>query len=140
VEVHVDRPSRSPRADGLFAPLVVDGAMTGDLFRAWVEQHLAPALRPGDLVVMDNLAAHKVAGVREALRAVDADVLYLPTYSPDLNPIEPVFGKAKHAIRMRKPRTEADCDALCGEALDCFPAAECRNYLHHAGYIRQEVN
>ena len=110
------------RADGLVAPLVVDGAITGDIFRAWVEQQLVHELRPGDIVVMDNLAAHKVAGVREAIRAVDADVLYLPPYSPDLNPIEPVFAKVKHEIRKRKPRTKAACDALCGECLDWFPA------------------
>ena len=128
------------RADGLFAPLVIDGAITGDLFRAWVEQHLVHALRPGDIVVMDNLTAHKVAGVREAIRAVDADVLYLPPYSPDLNPIEPVFGKIKHEIRKRKPRTKPACDALCGDCLDWFPAAECRNYLRHAGYLPQEEN
>lgn len=128
------------RADGLFAPLVIDGAITGDLFRAWVEQHLVHALRPGDIVVMDNLTAHKVAGVREAIRAVDADVLYLPPYSPDLNPIEPVFGKIKHEIRKRKPRTKPAGDALCGECLDWFPAAECRNYLRHAGYLPQEEN
>jgi transposase len=126
------------RADGLVAPLVVDGAITGDIFRAWVEQQLVHELRPGDIVVMDNLAAHKVHGVREAIRAVDADVLYLPPYSPDLNPIEPVFGKVKHEIRKRKPRTKAACDALCGECLDWFPAHECRNYLRHAGYNSQD--
>lgn len=120
------------RADGLFAPLVIDGPITGDLFRAWVEQHLVHALRPGDIVVMDDLAANKVAGVREAIRAVDADVLYLPPYSPDLNPIEPVFGKIKHEIRKRKPRTKPACDTLCGECLDWFPAPECGNYLRRS--------
>ena len=125
------------RSTGLFAPLVVDGAMTGDLFRAWVEQHLAPQLRPGDIVVMDNLAAHKVAGVREAIRGREADVLYLPPYSPDLNPIENVFAKVKGVMRTRVPRTKAACDDLCGESLDWFGPAECRNYLRHAGYIPQ---
>jgi transposase len=128
------------RAEGLVAPLVVDGAMTGDIFRAWVEQQLVHVLRPGDIVVMDNLAAHKVAGVREAIRAVEADVLFLPAYSPDLNPIEPVFGKIKQEMRKRKPRTKPECDNLCGECLDWFPATECRNYLRHAGYISQEEN
>lgn len=128
------------RADGLFAPLVVDGAMTGDIFRAWVRQQLAPELRPGDIVVMDNLAAHKVAGVREAIRAVEAELLYLPPYSPDLNPIENLFAKIKNELRQRKPRTKTACDDLCGECLDWFPTDECRNYLRHAGYSSQHVN
>jgi hypothetical protein len=79
------------RATGVIAPMVLDGPMTGEVFRAYVGQMLAPALKPGDVVVMDNLAAHKVAGVREAIRAVGASVLYLPPYSPDLNPIEQLF-------------------------------------------------
>jgi len=128
------------RSTGLVAPLVVDGAMTGDVFRGWVEQHLVNVLRPGDIVVMVNLAAHKVAGVREAVRRVEAEVLYLPAYSPDLNPIENTFAKIKHEIRKRKPRTKADGDALCGECPDWFPAAECRNYLRHAGYVPQNGN
>ena len=114
--------------------------MTGDIFRAWVEQQLVHVLRPGDIVVMDNLAAHKVAGVREAIRAVEADVLYLPAYSPDLNPIEQVFGKIKQEMRKRKPRTKTECDDLCGESLDWFSATECRNYLRHAGYLSQDEN
>jgi len=128
------------RAESLVAPLVVDGAMTGEIFRAWVEQQLVKVLRPGDIVVMENLPAHKVAGVREAIRGVEAEVLYLPAYSPDLNPIENTFAKIKHEIRKRKPRTKADCDALCGECPEWFAAAECRNYLRHAGYITQDVN
>lgn len=127
-------------AEGLVAPLVVDGAMTGDIFRAWVEQQLVHALRPGDIVVMDNRAAHKVAGVRQAIRAAEADVLYLPAYSPDLNPIEPVFGKIKQEMRKRKPRTKTECDALCGECLDWFTDTQCRNYLRHAGYVSQDEN
>jgi transposase len=126
------------RADGLVAPLVVDGAMTGDIFRAGVKQQLVRVLRPGDIVVMDNLKAHQVAGVREAIRAVEAEVLYLPPYSPDLNAIEPVFSKVKGEMRKRKPRTKPECDALCGECPDWFSAAECHNYLRHAGYISQE--
>lgn len=126
------------RTDGLSAPLVVDGPIDGATFRGWVEQHLAPTLRAGDIVVMDNLRCHKVAGVAEAIRARGAEVLYLPPYSPDLNPIENVFSKVKGEIRLRKPRTKAECDALCGECLDWFPAAECRNYLRHAGYIPQQ--
>ena len=128
------------RSTGLMAPMVVDGALTGDLFRAYVEQQLAKALRPGDIVVMDNLACHKVAGVAEAIAAVGVSVLDLPPYSPDLNAIENVFSKVKGEIRKRKPRTQSECDALCGECLDWFPAAECRNYIRHAGYIPQDRN
>ena len=125
------------RSTGLVAPLVIDGAMNGELFRAYVRQHLAPALRPGDLVVMDNLASHKVAGVSEAVRGVGAEVVYLPPYSPDLNPIEQVFAKAKAEVRRRKPRTVAAAERLCGESLDWFPPGECRNYIRHAGYGTQ---
>jgi transposase len=115
------------RADGLFVPLVVDGAINGAIFLAWVTQHLVPTLRSGDIVVMDNLAAHKVAGVRLALEAAGASVLYLPPYSPDLNPIENVFAKVKGEIRKRKPRTKESCDQLCGECLDWFSTTECSN-------------
>ena len=125
------------RSTGLFAPLVVDGAMDGATFRAWVEQHLVKVLRPGDIVVMDNLPAHKVAGVVEAIQSVEAEVLYLPPYSPDLNPIENLFSKAKGEMRKRKPRTKAECDALCGESLDWFSHAECINYIRHAGYAHK---
>jgi transposase len=122
------------RSTGLVAPLVVDGAMNGELFRAYVRQHLAAVRRPGDLVVMDNLPSHKVSGVAEAIRGAGADLVYLPPYSPDLNPIEQVFGKAKAEIRRRKPRTVAATEQLCGEAVDWFPAGECRRYIRHAGY------
>lgn len=126
------------RADGLFAPLVVDGAINGAVFLAWVEQHLAPTLRAGDLVVMDNLSAHKVDGVRQAIEAVGAALVYLPPYSPDLNPIENVFAKIKGEMRKRKPRTKVSCDQLCGQCLDWFSPAECHNYLRHAGYAPQD--
>ena len=122
------------RAAGLFAPLVVDGAMNGEVFRAYVEQHLAPALRPGDVVVMDNLGSHKVAGVAEAIRRAGADLAYLPPYSPDLNPIEQVFSKAKGEIRKRKPRAVTETERLCGESLDWFTADESESYIRHAGY------
>jgi transposase len=126
------------RTTGLTAPMVVDGPINGDVFVAYVEQVLVRTLRPGDVVVMDNLSSHKVAGVTKAIRAAGADVLYLPAYSPDLNPIEQTFAKFKAEIRKRKPRTKAACDELCGECLDWFPPAECRNYIRHAGYIPQE--
>ena len=122
------------RSTGPVAPLVIDGAVNGELFRAYVRQHLAPAPRPGDLVVMDNLPSRKVAGMAEAVRGVGAELVYLPPYSPDLNPVEQVFAKAKAEIRRRKPRTVAATEALCGEAIDWFPSNECRRYIRHAGY------
>jgi transposase len=126
------------RSTGLVAPLVIDGAVNGELFHAWVEQQLVKVLKPGDIVVMDNLSSHKVAGVREAIERVGATVVYLPPYSPDLNPIEMVFSKIKNEIRKRAPRTKPECDALCGECLDWFDEAECRNYIRHAGYGPQD--
>lgn len=126
------------RTTGLVAPLVIDGALNGELFRAYVEQQLVKVLRKGDIVVMDNLSSHKVAGVREAIEAAGATLLYLPAYSPDLNPIEQVFAKIKQEIRQRAPRTKAQCDALCGECLSWFDAIECQNYIRHAGYGPQE--
>ena len=122
------------RSTGLVAPPVIDGAVNGDLFRAYVEQQLVKVLKPGDIVVMDNLSSHKVAGIREAIEGVGAELVYLPPYSPDLNPIEQVMSKFKNEIRKRKPRTKPECDALCGESLDWFPSEECRNYIRHAGY------
>jgi transposase len=125
------------RADGLVAPMAVDGAVTGELFRAYVEQVLVPALRPGDLVVMDNLQCHKVAGVAEAIRGAEADLAYLPAYSPDFNPIEQVFAKLKGELRKRAERSVDGLWATLGESLDWFSPDECRNYLRHAGYTLQ---
>jgi transposase len=122
------------RANGVIAPFVLDGPMTGDVFRAYVEQMLAPALSPDDVVVMDNLAAHKVAGVREAIRAAGASVLYLPPYSPDLNPIEQLFAKLKAMLRSAAARTKDALWDTIGQALHAFSETECRNYLAHCGY------
>lgn len=122
------------RATGIIAPLVLDGPMTSEAFRAYVEQFLAPALSPGDVVVMDNLAAHKVAGVREAIAAVGASVLYLPPYSPDLNPIEQVFAKLKALLRKAAARTKEKLWTTIGHLLETFSPAECRNYLANSGY------
>jgi transposase len=122
------------RRDGVIAPCALDGPMTGELFRAYVEQMLAPSLRPGDVVVLDNLPVHKVAGVREAIRAVGASLLYLPPYSPDLNPIEPFFAKLKALLREAAARTRDVLWETIGILLDAITAAECQNYLAHSGY------
>ena len=122
------------RATGFVAPLTVEGAINGDLFRAWVEQHLVPALKPGDIVVMDNLSSHKVAGIRKAIEAVGAEVLYLPPYSPDLNPIELAFSKLKKMLRDGAERTTDKLTKLCGKILEFFPEKECRGYFKHCGY------
>ena len=122
------------RHDGLVAPLVVDGAINGELFVAYVQQHLAPTLKPGDIVVMDNLSSHKVSGVRKAIEAVGARVVYLPPYSPDFNPIEMVFSKLKHLVRSAAPRSVDALWDLLGCLTDAFPADECQRYLRHCGY------
>lgn len=124
------------RADGFAAPLVLDGAVDGRAFLAYVRQVLAPALRPGDVLVMDNLSSHKVAGVREAVEAAGATLLYLPPYSPDLNPIELAFSKLKRLLRAAAERTvDGLWDAL-GALLDRFPPDECARYIAHCGYGR----
>ena len=114
---------------GFVAPMLLDGPMDGECFLAWVEQMLAPTLRPGDIVVMDNLAAHKVAGVRQAIEACEAELRYLPPYSPDLNPIENAFAKLKAHLRKSKART---IDALWqadGSICELNSPDECWNYL-----------
>ena len=123
------------RSEGLTAPLVVDGAMNGRIFLAYVQQQLVRTLREDDIVMMDNLAAHKVAGVREAIEAVGARVAYLPPYSPDLNPIELVFSKLKWLTRSAAERTVEGLWSLLGRLLDHFPHDECQRYLAHCGYI-----
>jgi transposase len=122
------------RSDGLIAPLVLDGPMDGDAFLAWVEQSLAPSLRHGDTVVMDNLPAHKVQGIQEAIEAVGASLIYLPPYSPDFNPIEMVFSKLKALLRAAQARTIPDLWQAIADALKRFTPDECRNYLAAAGY------
>lgn len=122
------------RVEGLTAPLVVDGAINGEIFLAYVQQHLVPTLKPGDIVIMDNLSSHKVAGVQEALEAAGARVIYLPPYSPDFNPIEQVFAKLKALLRKAHERTVSNLWDRIGELLDCFEPAEWRNYFRHCGY------
>jgi transposase len=123
------------RHDRITAPCVFDGAINGERFRAYVEQALAPTLGRGDVVIMDNLPAHKVQGVREAIQARDARLLYLPPYSPDLNPIEQVLAKLKSLLRTAATRTVEALWHAIGQALDAFSPAECANYLAHAGYV-----
>jgi transposase len=123
------------RADGMFAPAVIDGAVTGDLFVAYVRQQLAPSLRPGDVVVMDNLSSHKRLEVRDAIEAAGAELRYLPPYSPDLNPIELAFSKLKSLLRKQAERTVEGLWSYLGTAMDAFHADECMNYLRHCGYF-----
>jgi transposase len=122
------------RSTGFVAPLVLDGRMTGEVVRAYVRQFLAPALEAGDVVVMDKLAAHKVAGVREAIEAAGASVMPLPAYSPDLNPIEQAFAKLKAGLRKAGARTREALWATIGRLLANFSPDECRNYIANSGY------
>lgn len=122
------------RLDGIAAPMVIDGAMNGDAFVAYVERLLAPTLRPGDIVVMDNLPAHKVSGARRAIEAAGARLLFLPPYSPDFNPIEQAFAKIKALLRKAAARTVDALDAAIAAALDAFSPVECANYFTNSGY------
>jgi len=121
---------------GFIAPYVLDGAMDGPTFKAWIEQMLAPELEPGDIVVMDNLAAHKVQGVRQAIEVKGAELRYLPPYSPDLNPIEQAFAKLKARLRKAAERTIEGSWTTIGKLLDRFSPTECQNYIENAGYGR----
>jgi transposase len=126
------------RTSGPVAPLVLDGAINGRAFRADVEQMLAPTLSPGDIVIMDNLGSHKVEGVRKAIEARGARLLYLPPYSPDLNPIELAFSKLKRRLRSAAARTVSTLWDTIGSLLDRFTAAECTAYFRHCGYTQSE--
>jgi transposase len=128
------------RLGGLEAPLVIDGAVNGDLFVADVEQVLVPALRPGDGVVMDNRSSHKRARVRQALEGVGCRLLSLPPYSPDLNPIERAFAKLKALLRQAQERTREGLWSFLGRALDLFGPEEGRNYFRHCGYKEQTLH
>jgi transposase len=111
--------------------------MNGDAFLAYVEQVLAPGLTPGDIVVMDNLSAHKVPGVREAIEAAGARLLYLPPYSPDFNPIEQLFAKLKALLRKAGERSVEGLWSRIADLLDTFTSSECTNYFRNAGYAPQ---
>jgi transposase len=116
------------------APWLIEGPINGETFRTYVEKVLAPVLRPGDIVIMDNLGSHKSKAVRQALRAAGAKLFFLPKYSPDLNPIEMLFAKLKHWLRKAAARTnDAVCDAIA-PILDAVTSKECANYFAQAGY------
>ena len=123
------------RQDRVDAPCLIKGPINGARFQAYVEQALVPTLRPRDIVVMDNLGSHKSKAVRDAIRGAGAKLLFLPKYSPDLNPIEQLFAKLKHHLRKAQERSaDAVCDAI-GRILETVSANECSNYLVNAGYI-----
>ncbi|WP_422865665.1 IS630 family transposase, partial [Endosaccharibacter trunci] len=122
------------RTDRIDAPCVIDGPINAVTFRAWVEQFLVPTLQPGNVVVLDNLGSHKGSAVRRAIRAAGAHLLFLPPYSPDLNPIEMLFAKLKTLLRKADERSIAAVWHRIGSLLDQFSPQECSNYLRHAGY------
>jgi transposase len=122
------------RLGGLAATMTLDGPMDGAAFLAYVEQVLAPELIAGDVVIMDNLPAHKVKGVRQAIEAAGATLMHLPAYSPDFNPIEMAFSKFKALLRAAAARTIPDLWAAIQIALDAFTPSECKNYFAAAGY------
>ena len=128
------------RRDGLGAPMVLDGPMTGQAFLAYVEQVLIPTLKPGDIVVMDNLPAHKIAAVRAAIAKAGAQFFLLPPYSPDMNPIEMAFSKLKTLLRQAPERTRDGLWRRIGELLDRFTPDECANYFAAAGYATHSEN
>ena len=122
------------RHDRVDAPCVIDGPINGESFRTYVEQVLVPELRPGDIVVKDNLGSHKTPAIRQAIRAAGAKLFYLPAYSPDLNPIEQVVAKLKHLLRKAAERTKEAVWRRIGSLLDQFTPQECQNYIRNAGY------
>src|SRR5271154_2168424 len=122
------------RHDRIEAPWLLDGPIDGETFRTYVEEVLVPTLRPGDIVIMDNLGSHKGRAVRRLIRSAGAKLFFLPKYSPDLNPIEQVFAKLKHLLRKTDPRTIEATWRGIGTLLDRFTPAECANYLANAGY------
>jgi transposase len=125
------------RAGEVTAPCVFDGPIDGESFLAYIEQFVAPTLNHGDIVVMDNLSSHKVAGVREAIEAAGAELRYLPAYSPDLNPIEQLFAKLKALLRKAAARTIDTLIVAIADALTKVSQRECANYLANQGYVHQ---
>ena len=127
------------RVDRIDAPMTIDGALDGRSFLAYVEQVLAPTLRAGEIVVLDNVSTHKVVGVREAIEAKGAKVLYLPPYSPDFNPIEKSFSKSKSILERIAARTVDALDAAAAQALRCVTPSECTNYFAASGYDADRI-
>ena len=125
------------RCDRIAAPAVFDGPIDGDCFLAYIEQVLVPTLQPGDIVIMDNLASHKVAGVKAAIEAAGASLRYLPPYSPDLNPIEQAISKLKSHLRKAAARTFDALIQAIADALKSFTPQHCANFLINAGYRHQ---
>jgi len=124
------------RQRGMTAPFVIEGAMNGPMFLAYVKQCLVPTLRRGEIVLMDNLPVHKIAGVAEAIEAASATLIYLPKYSPDLNPIEMAFSKLKAHLRKAAEHTVSSLLGRIGRVVTDFSAQECKNFFRHAGYVR----
>jgi transposase len=122
------------RRDRIDAPCLFDGPINGEVFLAWVQTFLVPTLRPGDIVVMDNLGSHRGRRVRQAIRQAGAKLLFLPKYSPDLNPIEQVFSKLKHLLRRAQARSYDGLIHASAKLLDAFTPDECNNYLRNSGY------
>jgi transposase len=122
------------RAKALTAPCVIDGPINGAIFRAYVEEILVPELRAGDIVVLDNLGSHRAQAIRQAVRAAGAKLAYLPPYSPDLNPIEQVFAKVKHWLRMAQARSIEALHEHVAKLVTAIGERECANYLANAGY------
>lgn len=123
------------RNDRLAAPCVFDGPINGQCFRAYVEQQLVPVLKPGDIVIMDNLGSHKATAIRSAIKAAGARLWFLPPYSPDLNPIEQAFSKIKHWMRQAQKRTMEETWRHIGALVQTIQPDECANYLENAGYV-----
>jgi putative transposase len=122
------------RCDRLTAPCVFDGPINGECFRAYVNQQLIPTLKPGDIVILDNLGSHKSKAVRDAVKGAGARLWFLPKYSPDLNPIEQAFAKIKHWMRQAQKRTVDDTWRHLGHLVGTIKPDECQNYLKNAGY------
>ena len=123
------------RRSGAMAVMTIDSPTDSEVFRAYVDRVLVPSLRPGDVVVMDNLSAHKAPGIAERIDRAGAELIYLPPYSPDLNPIEPCWSKVKEFLRAAKARTQGLLEHVIGKALDTVTAADARGWFRHCGYV-----
>lgn len=122
------------RCDRLTAPCVFDGPINGECFRAWIDQQLIATLKPGDIVILDNLGSHKAKAIRQAIRKAGARLWFLPPYSPDMNPIEQAFAKIKHWMRLAQKRTIEETWRYLGKLIETISPKECENYISNAGY------